>query len=170
MLLNFKGSQKLKKEIVEWVNENIITSKQADILYKRYELLKEAPYYLRSNFILRGVALVLAGLGLLLLISENWNQFGILIRMSIAAIPMLISYMLGFKFLYENKKDEAELAFFFGSITFGINIFLQAQIFHISAYYPNGILWWMIGVLPMAIFFKSKLHNFLLIIFNTGAA
>lgn len=161
MIFNFKGSARLKREILSWVEENLITEAQAEKLYQKYELQGEAPWYLRSGFILKGLALLLTGMGILLIISENWQRFNVPTRMSFGLVPLFVAYGLGFKFLYAKKKDAAELAFFFAGIMFGVNIFLQAQIFHISAYYPNGLLWWIIGTLPVALYFRSSLHHLL---------
>lgn len=161
MIFNFKGSLRLKREILSWVEENLISEAQAEKLYQKYDLQKEAPWYLGSGFILKGLALLLTGMGILLIISENWQRFNIPTRMAFGLVPLFAAYGWGFKFLYAKKKDAAELAFFFAGIMFGVNIFLQAQIFHISAYYPNGLLWWIIGTLPAAIYFRSSLHHLL---------
>ncbi len=162
MIFNFKGSARLKQEIESWLAEGIIDQSQADLLSERYELDQAPPWYLQSGFIIRSVAILLAGLAFLLVISENWHQFNIPVRMSIGLLPLLISYFLGYRFYSTGKISNAELTFFFANLLFGLNIFLQAQIFHISAYYPNGILWWIIGALPIAFFFRSILHNLLL--------
>jgi uncharacterized membrane protein len=159
MVFNFKGSLRLKQEIQTWVDENIITPAQAEQLCVRYGLLGEPPWYRRSGFILKALALLLTGMGLLLLISENWHHFNIPIRMAFGLVPLFAAYFLGFRFLYGDKKEAAELAFFFAGILFGVNIFLQAQIFHISAYYPGSILWWILGTLPVALYFRSNLHH-----------
>jgi len=161
MIFNFKGSMRLKQEIQTWVDENIITLAQAEQLYARYGLRGEVPWYRRSGFILKGLALLLTGMGVLLIISENWHRFNVPTRMAFGLVPLFAAYGLGFRFLYAKKRDAAELALFFAGIMFGVNIFLQAQIFHISAYYPNGLLWWIIGTLPVALYFRSSLHHIL---------
>jgi len=168
MIINFKGSAKFKDEIEEWVRENIITGEQAKQLFTKYDLEKEPPWYLRTSFIISGLALLLVAMGFFLIISENWNQFGTVTRMLFGVVPLLAAYGFGVFFAIRQQKDNAELALFFGSLMFGLNIFLQAQIFHISSYYPNGVLWWLIGSVPLALYFRSNLHNFLLqIIFFT---
>lgn len=159
MVFNFRGSLRLKQEIRSWVDENIITPAQAENLYEKYGLQGEPPWYRRSGFILKGLALLLTGMGVILLISENWHFFNIPTRMAFGLVPLFAAYFLGFRFLYADKKEAAELTFFFAGILFGVNIFLQAQIFHISAYYPAGILWWILGTLPVALYFRSNLHH-----------
>lgn len=162
MIGSFRGSNRLRHEIGEWVEQGIISREQARVLHEKYDLDREAPWYLRSAFILRALALLLAGMGLFLFISQNWDQLPLWGRVATGAVPLLIAYGVGFYYRFNERMEESELAFFFASIAFGLNIFLQAQIFHISAYYPEGLLWWALGALPLAIYFTSALHNGLL--------
>lgn len=154
-----KHSRQLKTEIEAWVAEKIISRDQADQLIRRYELDAAAPWYRRTDFILRALAILLAAMGLLLVISQNWHLLPIGIRSAIGLVPLLVSYLLGWLYLRQQRREPAELSFFLASLLFGVNIFLQAQIFHISAYYPDGILWWIIGALPFAILMNSRLHH-----------
>lgn len=157
MLAGFKRSQAFKKEIKVWVDDKIITEEQAHLLAQRYELDKDAPWYYQSNFILGGVATVLVLMGFILIISYNWDELPIWGRMLSGLVPLFFSYGMAFYFLNRLQKDAAELAMFAGSVLFGINIFLQAQIFNLSSYYPDGFLWWLIGALPAAIYLRSHL-------------
>lgn len=159
MIGSFKGSSRLRREIGEWVEHGIITREQALVLHERYELDKEVPWYQQSGFILRALALLLAGMALFLLISQNWDDLPIWARVSTGAVPLLVAYGCGFYFRATERVEQSELAFFFASLAFGGNIFLQAQIFHISEYYPAGLLWWALGALPLALYFSSSLHN-----------
>ncbi len=158
MIFRFKGSPQLKREIEAWREDKIISEEQEQILYERYDLLSDAPWYLQSGFFVRALALVLVGMSLILLISENWHHFSVSLRTATCLMPLLLAYAAGVHLLLRNKSQQAELAFFFASIAFGANIFLQAQIYHISAYFPNGILWWLLGSLPFAWYFRSTIH------------
>lgn len=160
MLTPFK--QTLRTEIAAWLEEQLISEEQAQKLYSRYELDAAPPWYLRSGFILSGVAIVLVAMGFFLLISANWEHLPLWARVSVGALPLAIAYGIGFWQEMRKQSEGAELAFFLGSLFFGLNIFLQAQIFHIEAYYPNGVLWWAIGVAPVALYYRSSLHNLLL--------
>ncbi len=159
MIFHLKRSVPFRREIEQWVAEGIITPAQAEQLFSRYELDREAPWYLQSGFWLRAVALLLGGMGLLLLLSQNWHRFGVPLQMAFGLAPLLLAYALGFRYEFRGNRSAAELTFFFASLAFGANIFLQAQIFHISAYYPNGVLCWIIGALPLAFYFRSRLHH-----------
>ena len=162
MLNIFFNHTQLQNEIKSWVEEGIISPEQAASLHQKYELTGTVPWYRKSSFIITAVALILVGMGLVLLISENWHRFNIPLRSAIGLLPLFLAYGTGFYLLQKDRYKEAELAFFFGSIVFGINIFLQAQIFHIDNYFPDGFKWWLIGAIPIALYFRGNLHNFLL--------
>ncbi|MEK6237102.1 MAG: DUF2157 domain-containing protein, partial [Planctomycetales bacterium] len=42
-------------------------------------------------------------------------------------------------------------------------IWLVAQVFHINAHYPDGVLWWALGVLPFALLLDTLLLHLLLV-------
>lgn len=155
-------SARFRREIGQWVQAGILTPEQALLLHERYELESEAPWYVQSGFILKAVALVLAGMALFLLIAENWSSFPLALRAATGLVPLLLAYAVGGYYQHIKQNEKAVLAFFFASLAFGGNIFLQAQIFHISVYYPDGFLWWLIGMFPIALYYRSTLHNFLL--------
>ena len=160
MLFNLKGSQKFREEIESWVKEGIINSEQSQKLSQKYELpqLGEAPpFYKDSSFILKAVAILIGVAGLMLVIAQNWDDLPIIARMLTGFLPLFAAYIWGFLKLYQDDEQTAELAFLLASLLFGVNIMLQAQIFHISSYFPDGILWWILGTMPMMIYFRSKI-------------
>ncbi|HQU73284.1 MAG TPA: DUF2157 domain-containing protein [Calditrichia bacterium] len=147
-----------REEIEAWVKEGIITPEQAQLLINRYHLDDDPPWYRQSGFILKALAILLAGMALLLVISQNWHHLSLFARSAVGLIPLLTAYAIGLFYFLRGEEDSAELALFFAGIALGANIFLQAQIYHISAYFPDGILWWMIGLFPVAWLFRSRLH------------
>ena len=110
-----------------------------------------------SSFILKAVAILIGVAGLMLVIAQNWDDLPIVVRMLTGLLPLFAAYMWGFLKLHQNDEHTAELAFLLASLLFGVNIMLQAQIFHISSYFPNGVLWWILGTMPVMIYFRSKI-------------
>jgi hypothetical protein len=152
-----KGSQNFKAEIELWQQEGIITAEQLAKLKAKYELDAPPPWYKRTSFVLQGVALLLAAMGFFLLIAMNWETLPIFVRTLIVLLPLLGSYAVAW---YQYRKENisgAELAMLLASLLLGANIALQAQIYHISAYFPDGVLWWILGTLPVIYFFRSSL-------------
>lgn len=155
MISGKKAVKQLQREIREWLEEGIISEEQANILYVRYDVEAAPPWYRNTNYILSGVAVTVTVMGFLLLIGFNWDFIPLPVRMLIGLLPLAASYFFGVRFYLANKMQASELALSLASLLFGANIALQAQIFHISAYYPDGILWWILGSLPLIFFFRS---------------
>ncbi len=158
-----KSSQRFKEEVEKWQSEGLITEEQAAKFIEKYDLDAPPPWYRRTSFILQAVALLLAAMGVFLLIAQNWDNLPVPLRTLMVLCPLLISYFVAWKNYSEGKESAAELAIFFASLLFGVNIALLAQIYHISAYYPDGVLWWILGTLPAIYFFRS---NILAIVFQ----
>ncbi|WP_448519225.1 DUF2157 domain-containing protein [Rhodoflexus sp.] len=151
---------RFKEEIDTWVAEGIIGESQAQELIRRYELDVPPPWYMQSGWLLRGIGLLVVAAGILLLIAENWQHFPVPVQMAVGLLPLAASYAVAWREQSLGRMRQAELAMLFGSLLLGVNIWLQAQIFHISAYYPDGILWWIIGALPVIFWFQNKILHF----------
>lgn len=162
MWILLKGSTRFHKEIQHWVNQGLISEAQAEQLAEKYALDGSPPWYRNSSFILSAIALIVVGMGLFLLISENWQELGIYTQSAIGLLPLLAAQGVGIWAAWRERRRLAELALFFACLAFGVNIALQAQIFHISSYYPAGLLWWVVGSLPAMLYFRSSLMNVLL--------
>lgn len=152
-----KGSQRFKQELVNWQAEGLITAEQLAKLTNKYELNAAPPWYRRTSFVLQGVALLLAAMGFFLLIAMNWDILPTFIRTLVALLPLLITYIVAWVQYQRENTSGAELAMLLASLLLGANIALQAQIYHISSYFPDGILWWIIGALPVIYFFRSSI-------------
>ncbi|GAB4329223.1 MAG: hypothetical protein OHK0038_03260 [Flammeovirgaceae bacterium] len=160
--MNLKRSSDFKKEIDIWLQEQIISPEQHALFVRRYDLSSQPPWYTRTSFFIQSIAVLFAAVGFILLIAFNWDIFPIYIRMLTGLVPLAIAYISGFYFISKGDTDKAELAFIMASLLFGTNIALQAQIFHISAYFPDGVLWWIIGSIPVMYYFRSTFLNLFL--------
>lgn len=137
----------LQKEITGWIGDGIISVSQGDKILARYNA--EVPAYKKMGFWLQCLAATLVGLALFLVLSENWQRLPWFAQSAITAIPLIVAQWWAVRQENSGKPMAAEVGWFFASIALGANIMMQAQIFHISAYYPNGVLFWVIGILPV---------------------
>lgn len=150
----------LRHEATAWVEAGLISEEQAGQILARYDISTDPPWYRRTDFILKGIALLLAGMAVFSLLAQNWSELGVPLQMMTGIVPLMVCYYLVYRFEKQENRQASELAFFFASLLLGANIALQAQIFHISAYFPNGLLWWIIGTLPVILYFESLLAGF----------
>lgn len=166
--MSLRRSTALRDALHEWVNEGLITAESASTITVRYELDREAVWYKSTSFMIGLVASILVTAGLVLLISENWHHLSVPIRMLTGIIPWLAAAILTIRATYyqpqttdhkppttDHKPRTAEAWGFLASLLFGVNIFLQAQIFHLSGYWPTAIMWWAAGSLAMGAVLRS---------------
>ncbi len=158
-----QNSQRFKQELATWQTEGLVSSEQVIKFEEKYNLNAPSPWYRNTSFILQTVAVLLAVMGFFLLIGMNWELLPIPVRTLIGLVPLLISYFVAWKKYNEGNESAAEVAMILASLLFGANIALQAQIYHISSYAPDGVLWWILGTIPAIYFFRS---NALAIIFQ----
>lgn len=148
------NKEMLAPEVQKWIKQGIISTIQANEILALYAG-EVVPWYKKTNFMVSSVGALIITLGIILLISENWSIFPVWIQSMTGFLPWLGINMLGIYAYIKEYKQRAEILFFMGTMLLGVNIYLQAQIYHISAYYPNGVLWWIIGSLPVAWLLRS---------------
>lgn len=69
---------------------------------------------------------------------------------------MWLAYVGGAYLIHQSKEGFGQAAVLLGAILFGTNIMLIAQMYHISAHYPNGVMAWALGALLVAILIPSR--------------
>jgi uncharacterized membrane protein len=148
----------LKDELPVWREEKIISIEQSDAIWSRYSPLMEergVSGKLVTAFLIIG-SLVLAA-GILLFIASNWRLIPGWVKLVVTYGCIAASNFFGFELTYIKKNYPilGESLFFLGSILFGAGIWVTAQVFHINAHYTDGVLFWFIGIIPVAWFLRS---------------
>lgn len=148
----------LCREVATWVEETIISKEQAELICSRYGVdyhnLSRRSHGYR---VLVGFGCLFIGLALITLIGHNWDEIPRAIRMAGLIVLTLGANLFGLVSLRKEQTSKAVAWFFLGSFFYGASIMLIAQIYHIGEHYPDGIFWWGIGVLPVAILLESTL-------------
>ncbi len=163
MWSHLKGSDRFKEEIDWWQKQGWISPEQAKLFIDSYELNQAPPWYKQSGVWIKAVSILIVAMGIFLLISANWQELPIAVQVLAGLLPLGIAYGLAIWNYQKNNINGAHFSMIFASLMLGANIALQAQIFHISAYFPDGLLWWIIGTMPVIFFFRS---TFLAIVFQ----
>lgn len=148
----------LAKESVEWVEKDIISPEQAAQICNLYGI----DYYNQSKhsygyYILVTLGYLFIGLASITLIGENWEDIPRAVRMLGVVSITLITNLLAWHQYNKDKINAAIGTFFLGGLFYGASIMLIAQIYHIGEHYPDGIFWWMLGILPLALLLESIL-------------
>ena len=155
----------LAREVGGWVDDKIISHDQAVKICAGYGLdfdnLSQKSY---GYFVLIGMGYLFLGLSILTLVGGNWEDIPRAVRMG-GLIGLTLLTHLGAVYRYQQGKDAAAITLFFlGSIFYGASIMLIAQIYHLGEHYPDGILWWAIGILPLAVLLRSLLLTLLMMV------
>lgn len=97
------------------------------------------------------IGAILVGLGIFSFVAANWLVMPKVMKVSIIVIAMIASYTGGW-FLREKWHHEktGEALLLLGVIIYGAGIFLIAQMFHAREDWPDGFIFWMIGIIVMA--------------------
>jgi len=103
------------------------------------------------------VALLMCAVGVLLLIGYNWDRIPRDGRIAMLVGSVVASFA-GSSFAYSRDRlTLGEWLAFTGTLLFGCAIWLIAQVLNISAHFPDGFLWWLLGTMATAYLVRSKI-------------
>lgn len=142
----------LKKETDLWVKKEIISREQAGQITGLYQ--QDGKNSLISILLILGA--ILLGAGIILFFASNWQYIPRWLKIGLVLIP-LAAFHLASQLTHSSYPKLSAALSLLGCIMFGAGIWLIAQIYHINSHFPNGLLFWFLGVLPVAFFLKEQL-------------
>ncbi len=155
----------LIKDIKELVEENVISKDTAVKITEYYNTKKKDSK--NRLFVIFGVlGALLVGLGIVLIVAHNWDNFSKITKTIMAFIPLLLGQFLsGYALLKKTDSTvwrEVSAVFLFFAI--GANISLISQIYHMNGSLTNFVLVWMLLSLPLVYVMKSSFISLLYIV------
>ena len=153
-MLGWMRKNLLRRETRRWVDEDLIEPFQAERILNRYgtSLKDTGPSALG---LLTGLAGLFAGLALLLLVSANWEQLPRLARF--AGLVTLTAVLNGWGVLRLARADSGGGLLFLGGFAYGASIMLTGQMYHLGEHFPNGLLLWALGLVPLTLLSGGRL-------------
>lgn len=144
----------LRRETRRWVDEGLVEPFQAERILNRYgtSLSDAGPSALG---LLTGLAGLFAGLALLLLVSANWEQLPRLARF--AGLVTLTAVLNGWGVLRLARAGSGGGLLFLGGFAYGASIMLTGQMYHLGEHFPNGLLLWALGLVPLTLLSGGRL-------------
>jgi uncharacterized membrane protein len=148
----------LKQELQFWQADGLISAEQSAALSQRYrldEMAKESTN--RLLFAIYIIGAVLIGAGVVSFVAAHWEEITPSIKVGLIVACMLTGHVAGF-YLWKVSARSPRLGhalIVLGTLVFGANIGLMAQIFHIRSYFYNGLFAWAIGAIIMAYALES---------------
>lgn len=97
------------------------------------------------------IGAILIGLGIFSFVAANWTGMASSIKILTLLMLMTLSYAAAFLSESNNMQKTAGAFYLLGSLVFGASIFLIGQIFNIRGNWAEGFIYWMLGILPLAI-------------------
>lgn len=156
----------LKQELPAWLQEGIVNEDAVQRLSARYELDKLSQ---ESSGLLAAVIFTLGGLllggGVLSLVAANWEIIPTFAKVALLLITLLAFHSIGYwLWHYKGWSRLGHALVFTGSLVFGANIGLMAQIFHVSGEWYGGFGAWALGSLMMAYAARSWITGLLALV------
>ena len=148
----------LKQELQLWQADGLISTEQSSVISQRYQLdqmAKESTNRLLFAIYIIGAALI--GAGAISFVAAHWEQITPSAKIGLIVACMLTGHIAGF-YLWKVSAKSPRLGhalIVLGTLVFGANIGLIAQIFHIKSNFYNGMYAWALGAVIMAYAIES---------------
>jgi uncharacterized membrane protein len=161
---------KFQSDIKELVSEQVI-SKDVATKIEAYYLSKQSdsPNRLLTVFGVLGSALV--GMGIILILAHNWDNFTKTIKTFFAFLPLIIGQLIvGYVILKERSETWKESSGVFLFFAVGVSMALISQIYNIPDNLSAYLLTWVLLCSPLIYLIKSNMLAVLHVLFATSYA
>ncbi|MFT5847464.1 DUF2157 domain-containing protein [Psychroserpens sp.] len=149
-------NSKLIKELPDLVTNNVISQEIASKIEQHF-LIKQQQTPNRLFTVFGVLGSLLVGLGIILMLAHNWDNFERATKTIFAFLPLLIGQCVVVFSIWKQKSDawkEASGTFLFCAI--GSSIALVSQIYNIPGNLSSYILTWVVLSLPLIYLLKSN--------------
>ncbi|WP_396601962.1 DUF2157 domain-containing protein [Algibacter sp. R77976] len=163
-------NSKIQNDIKELVEEQVITSEVAVNIKSYYQSKKaDTPNRLFTVFAVLGSTLV--GLGIILILAHNWDNFSRAIKTVFAFAPLIIGqFIVGYSILKKKSMTWFEASGVFLFFAVGASMALVSQIYNIPGDFSSYMLIWILLCAPLVYLLKSNALAILHIVFATSYA
>ncbi len=150
--------RQLKEQLPLLQAEGLITPQQTQALSDRYRLSTLGSETTNTLLMtIYTIGSVLIGIGVISFVAAHWDDIGRDIKIIMLVSIMLVAHIAGF-YLWQLRGSYPKLGHalvLLGTLIFGANIGLIAQIFHIHENPYNGFFAWSLGAVILAYAVKS---------------
>jgi len=141
-------AKRLGRELPKWVEAGLVAPDKAPLILAH--VAKGSPRHsLAAMFAILGA--VLLGVGIITFMAANWQEMPKIAKLLVLFGAMWAAFAAAaWGMSRESRGWLPEAMLLLGVLLFGANIMLIAQIYHIDAHYPDGVLAWSLGALLVA--------------------
>ncbi|HKI61670.1 MAG TPA: DUF2157 domain-containing protein [Mariprofundaceae bacterium] len=138
-------SRRLRRELPRWVEAGLVAPEKAPGILA-HVAAESQRHSLASMFAVLGA--VLLGVGVITFFAANWQEMPKIVKLLLLFGGMWAAFATAAWSLGRASRGWlSESMLLLGVLMFGANIMLIAQIYHIEAHYPDGVLVWSLGAL-----------------------
>ena len=151
----------LAGRIGKWRDSDLITDDQAQAILD-YESAGTTRFRLGIRFnrlivVLSTLGAVLVGAGIISFVAANWQGIPAIAKLVLLMSGQSLTYWVGYQLQFVRGYPRSGGAIMFTAAAwFGANVFLVAQSYHLATDNPDLLIWWFIGILPLAYITRSK--------------
>ncbi|MEW6100738.1 MAG: DUF2157 domain-containing protein [Candidatus Omnitrophota bacterium] len=149
----------LYRELPELITKGILTQETAERLRHYYGEVKSVGKRVAMLIILGTTGALLIGLGIILLLAHNWEEFSRFTRAVLSLLPLVIGQCLALWVLWKRPGSGAfkEGAATFLSLMVGASIALISQTYNIPGDAGTFILTWMLLIIPLTYLMQASM-------------
>jgi uncharacterized membrane protein len=142
----------LEAESRRWVEDATLDETSRARILSQYDP-ESLPH--RGTMALTLIAVLMCGIGVLLVIGYNWERLPAVIKVAMIMASVAMAFG-GAAACYARKRQTlGEVLACAGTLLFGNGIWLIAQVLHIQGHFPDAFLWFSIGALAAAFLVES---------------
>lgn len=157
--MNKKAIKWLYQELPELITRNILTQEAAGKIREYYGQIKTTSKLSVLLIICAVLGALFIGLGIILLLAHNWEQFSRFTRAIISFAPLVIGHMLALWVLWKRPQSSAwkEATATFLSLMVGASIALISQTYNIPGDAGTFTLTWMLLIIPLVYLMQASI-------------
>jgi uncharacterized membrane protein len=147
----------LPEEVQDWQERGIINPDQGRAILDTYDVPDVAQEARgRLVTVLAVLGSILVGLGIILFFASNWQEIHKEVKLTLMLVGVPTVYVVGYWLRYHRGYERAGTAtILLGALFYGAAIHLVAQAYNIPVNHPNLVLYWFLGVIPLAYVVRS---------------
>src|SRR5687768_7904611 len=154
----------IRRDLKELVGAGVISNDEANRIEEYYRHTRQ-PSASRMMMVFGILGAILVGLGIILIIAHNWDDFSKVTKTFFAFLPLIAGQLICFYALFKKPQAavlrESGSAFLFFAV--GASIALVSQIYNIPGNFSEFLKVWMILCIPLVYLMRSSVTSLLYI-------
>ena len=151
----------LTGRIARWRESGLITDEQSQAILD-FESVGVPRFRLGIRFnrlivVLSTLGAVLVGAGLISFVASNWDGIPAIAKLAMLVGGQVVTYWIAYQLQFVRGYPRVGGAIMFtGAAWFAANVFLVAQSYNLATDNRDLMIWWFLGILPLAYLTRSK--------------